>query len=305
VALQPGGIPFEVGDVLAFDIEGGRLRWRRDEGAWTDADIHGATIDLGDGLALVPTPGAAPSFVAGDTWRLQAVATHGTARMRQPRAGRAFAWDGPAVTIDIDLGAALPIEQVMLAMHQIDLGASVTLSGGAAAPGEWTQPLPLHPGLALALVDPAHSAAVRYLRLAITGAGEGGAIGWLWAGCGWQPSVTPNIVRTRSYVLSRGAGINAGALYRGAGIAGTWSWDLDGDAAALLSDNCAGLFGLLDHAAAQGAEALAMVPDLLAPQDAALCTIDADQIELRDEGHWQSTASRVVSLSLPLRPVVM
>lgn len=305
VALRPGGIPFEVGDNIAFDIEGGALRWRRDGGAWATGDLYGPALDLGDGLLLEATAGAAPSFLPGDTWQFRAVATYGTDRMRQPRVGRAFAWDGPDVTLDVDLGAAMPVEAVLLALHEIAPGAAVTVSGGLAAPVEWSQPLTLHPAVAYVQVDPSHGAAVRYLRVAITGAGAGGSIGWLWAGVGWQPTCTPRITRTRAWALSRGSGINAGALYRGAGVAGSWSWALAGEDAALLAGSYDGLFSVLDHAAREGAEALAMVPDLDSPADASLCTIDTEQIEASDERDWQSTAPRVVSLSLPLRPVLV
>ncbi|MBK7314918.1 hypothetical protein [Candidatus Aalborgicola defluviihabitans] len=66
VDLSPGGIAFEVGDSVAFDIEGGALRWRRDAGSWTTADLYGAApLDLGDGLHLTAAPGAAPSFLGG------------------------------------------------------------------------------------------------------------------------------------------------------------------------------------------------------------------------------------------------
>lgn len=305
VALLPGGIPFEVGDTLAFDIEGGELRWRRDGGAWTTGDLYGAPLDLGDGLLLQGAAGAAPSFLADDTWQFRAVATYGTDRLRQPRVGRAFAWDGADVVLELDLGAAVPVEVVMLALHDLAPTATVTVEGGEAAHGEWTLPLVLHPVLAFARVGEADGAAVRYLRLTIAGAGAGGAIGWLWAGQGWQPSVTPKIARTRAWALSRGAGINSGALYRGAGVAGSWSWELEGQQAALLASTYDDLFAVLDHAARQGAEALAMVPDLDAPADASLCTIDGEQIEANDESGWQSTAERAVSLTLPLRPVMV
>lgn len=305
VELLPGGIPFEVGDTLAFDIEGGELRWRRDGGAWTTADLYGPALDLGDGLLLEATAGPAPSFLAADSWQFRAVATYGTDRMRQPRVGRAFAWDGPAVTLDIDLLAPVPVEVVMLALHEIPQGASVTVSGGLAGYAEWSKPLALHPVLAFARVDEENSAAVRYLRVTITGADAGGSIGWLWAGMGWQPSVTPRITRARTWALSRGTGVNEGGLYRGAGVGGNWSWDQRGEQAALLANCYDSLFSLLDHAAREGAEALAMVPDLDSPDHASLCTVDSEQIEATDNMDWQSTAERIVSLSLPLRPVLV
>lgn len=301
VALQPGGIPFEVGDSIGFDIEGGRMRWRRDGGAWTEADVYGAPLALGDGLTLQAQPGAAPSFLSGDTWQFRAVATYGIARMRQPRDGQAFAWDGAAVTIDIDLGAPQPLELVMLAMHTIVPGATVTISGGLADATEWTAPAVVHAKVLLAL---AGADEAQHLRVAITGAGSGGSIGWLFAGNGWRPTVTPSrIERARTYGLARGRGLNPSAIYRGAGVGGEWAWDVGAET--VLLGTCADdLLELIDHAAGQGMEPVALVPDLLAPRDASVAIVDADQISMDEFNSWQSTGQRAVSLSLPLRAVV-
>jgi len=308
VNLAQGGIPFEVGDVIAFDIEGGQLRWRRDGGAWTTADLYsGAPLDLGDGLHLQAQSGAAPSFLAGDTWQFSAVATYGTARLRQPRIGQAFAWDGAACTLDVDLGSAQSLEAVMLAMHGIALDATVTVSGGLAMATEWTLPTTVRKGIILAVLphtegDPLPTA--RYLRIAVTGAGAGGAIGWLWAGVGWQPTVGPSrMTLKRQYGLARGAGINQSALYRGAGMGGAWAWDLS-SGAALMADNAQGLLELIDHCAEQGLEPLALVPNIAATADASIALVDADEITMEEYSNWQDTTSRVVSLDLPLRAVL-
>ncbi|MES2948673.1 MAG: hypothetical protein V4858_09035 [Pseudomonadota bacterium] len=308
VQLSPGGIPFEVGDSMLFDIEGGGLRWRRDGGSWNEEDLYGAApLDLGDGLLLQAQPGAAPSFLGGDTWQFSAVATYGTQRMRQPRIGQAFAWNGAAVTVDIDLLTAQPLEAVMLAMHGIALDATVVISGGLLDADEWTLPADVYPSIILAVLphvdgDPVPEA--RYLRVAITGAGTGGSIGWLWAGMGWQPTVGPSTMEMkRQYGLARGAGINPAALYRGVGTGGQWSWNVD-EGAALLAGNARALRDLVDHSAAQGLEPLALIPDLRITEDASIALIDADEIVMREFNNWQDQGSRVVSVELPLRAVL-
>lgn len=305
VALLPGGIAFEVGDVLSFDIEGGRLRWRRDGAAWTEADLYAAVPHvLGDGLALQAAAAGAPSFLPGDVWQFGAVAEHGVSRMRQPRVGRAFAWDGAALTIDLDFGAPKAIEAVMLAMHDIDLDATVTVSGGLATSSEWSLPAALHAGMVLAVVDAAQGAAVRYVQITIADAGLGGSIGWLWAGMGWRPTVGPSeIVRQRSYGLARGKGLNPSALYRGAGTGGRWSWE-QGNGGALLAGEAQALLELIDYAAAQGMEPVAMIPDVGSSADAAVALIDADGIETREYSQYQHKGHRMVSLTLPLRAVL-
>lgn len=308
VQLSPGGIAFEVGDSVSFDIEGGGLRWRRDGGAWQEDDLYGvAPLDLGDGLMLQAQPGAAPSFLGDDTWQFSAVATYGTQRMRQPRIGQAFAWDGAAVTLDIDLLSEQPLEAVMLAMHGIALDATVVISGGLLAADEWTLPADVYPGIILAvlpIVDGDPPTEARYLRVVITGAGAGGSIGWLWTGMGWQPTVGPSrMTMKRQYGLARGAGINPAALYRGAGTGGRWSWNVDQNAA-LMADNARQLLDLIDHSAAQGLEPVALIPDLRMIGDASIALIDADEIELDEFNNWQDQGSRVVSVDLPLRAVL-
>lgn len=305
VQLSPGGIAFEVGDSVSFDIEGARLRWRRDGGAWNEDDLYGAApLDLGDGLHLQAQPGAAPSFLGGDAWQFSAVATYGTQRMRQPRIGQAFAWDGAAVTLDIDLLSAQPLEAVMLAMHGIALDATVVISGGLLDAHDWTLPAEVFAGIILAVLPTVDGATARYLRVVVTGAGAGGAIGWLWAGLGWQPTVGPSTLdMKRQYGLSRGAGINPAALYRGVGTGGSWSWDV-GAGAALLAGNARALRNLIDHSASQGLEPVALIPDLRIPEDASVAVIDADEVVMREFNNWQDQTSRVVSVELPLRAVL-
>ena len=303
ITLAAGGIPFEVGDSIAFDIEGGRLRWRRDAGAWVEADLYSAAPHaLGDGLTLHASPGAAPSFLGDDTWQFAAVATYGSARMRQPRIGQSFAWDGDSVSIELDLGAPTPIEAVMLALHTLPTTASVTIHGGLLAADEWSAPAAVHASIVLATTP---AATAQHLRIDISGAGSAGAaIGWLWAGMAWRPTVGPSrITRQRQYGLARGQGINPGALYRGAGTGGSWSWSED-DGGMLLADNAQQLIELIDHSAAQGLEPLALIPDLRASYDASIALIDADSIQMTEMHNWQSGHSRAVSVELPLRAVL-
>ena len=309
VLLVPGGIPFEVGDSLSFNIEGGELRWRRDGGAWTTADLYSASpLSLGDGLTLDAQAGAAPSFIDGDTWQFSAVAKYGTQRMRQPRIGQSFAWDGATCTIDIELTADTPLEAVMLAMHDIPLGASVTVRGGLLDATEWTLTAEVRKGIIWAVLpytpgDP--PAEARYLQVVITNAGAGGKIGWLWAGMGWTPTIGPSSMRLkRQHGIAKGSGLNPTGLYRGSGTGGSWVWSLD-QGAALLSQNARDLMELVDHCAEQGIEPIAMFPDMLDAVNASVVQVETDEIEMEEFSNWQDDSSNVVSLTLPLRAVLV
>ena len=100
MTLTQGTIPFRLGDQIAFAAEGARLRWRRDGGPWSaTADI--APLSIGDGMTLTFTGGAAPAWVPGDRWVIDALAVHGPSRMLSPRADGVGKW-----TADSDITAA-------------------------------------------------------------------------------------------------------------------------------------------------------------------------------------------------------
>ena len=228
--LAPGGIPFEQGDAIRLSVEGGQLRWRRDGGAWTLADLYGGAVSLGNGLSLTAVPGPAPSFLAGDTWSFRAAATYGPDRLRQPREGQALEWIGASVTLNVDLGTSTPIEAVLIALHTLPGTAAVTIRGGVAAANEWTLTPAWTAGPMLAMA-PAGTQA-RYLSLQVTGAGAGAAIGWLWGGVPWAPTTgVSSMQHVRQYGLTRAGGRNPTALYRGRGTGGNWAWSLDAEAA--------------------------------------------------------------------------
>lgn len=97
--LVPGSIPFRLGDTITFAAEGARVRWRRDGGSWSASTDIG-TISIGDGMSLAFTGGAAPSWVSGDRWTIDAIAVHGASRMLSPRTDGVGRW-----TADSDITA--------------------------------------------------------------------------------------------------------------------------------------------------------------------------------------------------------
>lgn len=300
--LAAGGILFEEGDQIGLAIEGGQLRWRRDGGAWSTVDLFGATHDLGDGLALMAVPGAAPSFLAGDSWAFSVAATYGVDRLRQPRESQAFAWDGAEVALEVDLGSARPLEMVLIALHSLPATVGLTLSGGIAADDEWVLSPLWREGPILVMVP--GGTVARYLTLRVNGAGSGAAIGWLWAGVPWAPTTgASSMQHVRQYGLSRTGGRNPSALYRGRGTGGRWGWSLDAQAA-LLSADVAGLWSLLDHIAEQGLEWVCLVPDIADPTSATLAQIDADEAVLTEQLGYRYDGQSLFDVELPFRAVL-
>lgn len=302
--MAAGGIPFAVGDTWAITLEGGTYQWRRDGGAWQAGDLYGAAPDLGDGLSLAITGGAAPSFVAGDTWSFEAIAAAGAAQCITPREGRAWAWDGDAATLGLDLGAVYPVGAVLLALHTLPAGAVLEVWGGPDSDADaWMLAPTWSAGPIVALTAPGTSA--RYLRLSISGCGSAGAaLGWLWAGVPWAPTVSPSaMTRVISYGLARTQGRNPSGVYRGRGTGGQWSWSLDAGGALLPAD-VAGLIALLDHVAAAGLEWVGLVPDRDHPEGATLAQIDADAVTLTEHLGYALGGEALVSVDLPFRAVL-
>lgn len=298
--LTPGGLPFAVGDAWELRIEGGQLRWRRDAGMWATEDLYGDAPSLGDGLSLEVAGASAPSFVAGDAWTWQALATYGPEQLRAPREGRAWAWDGASATLDIDLGAVRPIESVLLALHGLPGSATITIAGGALTPADWSLTPAWRAGPILALTAAGSSA--RYLRLSIANCGAGGgSLGWLWVGVPWAPSSgATTMEHVRQYALARGGGRNPSGVYRGRGMGGHWAWDLDAGGA-LTQANAEALLALLDHVAEQGLEPVCLVPDVARASAATLVQIDVDEVRLTEHLGFALDGEALVSADLPFR----
>lgn len=304
VSLAQGGIPWAVGDTISVGLEGGRVRYRRDGGTWAEGDVYAGPFDLGDGLSLAAVPGRAPSFVAGDSWAWDVLAAAGTARLRAPRVGQAWSWDGDTAVLDVDFGAVQPIGAVSIALHTLPAGATIRIDGGDDAADTWTLEPAWCAGPILAVPsDPLTTA--RYLRLTLANCGSGAGIGWLWAGMPWAPTVgVSSLTHIRQYGLTRSGGLNPTALYRGRGTGGRWSWNLDAGGA-LLPEDLAGLLALLDHVAEQGLEWVCLVPDIEHPASATLAQIDADEVTLTEHLGYMLDGQAVASVELPFRAVLL
>lgn len=268
--LADGGIPFEAGDRIRVDLFAGRLRWRRDGGAWSEADIF-ADHDVGDGLTLSARVGSAPAFAVGNRWRFAAEARYGVSKLRQPRPGEAFAWDGDSVMLTATWATPQPAEVVAVALADLPPGAVLTLTATDAAAVVTTTTANVIDGVALFRLG--MQVQLAEARLSITHAGTGGAIGWLFAGMGWRPTVgASTLSRSRQYGLTRGARAGSGALYSGRGVGGEWSWQVS-DGGVLLDDTCRSLQTLLDHVAKHDNEPVLLVPDLSDPTLASVAVL--------------------------------
>lgn len=297
--LALGGIPFVLGDKFSLAMEAGQWRWRSGAGAWSAlADIapDGQAL-LAEGLVAHFEPGAAPSFVPGDTYLFEVHQPWAVSHVQDAQA-TAWGWAGDGGALVIDLGSTQPLGGVALARYQLPSSANVALElsqDGAV----WSLPLALDVSrpVCVSLFQLALSA--RFLRLSVAGA-PGGSIGWLWCG---EPLATEHHASTcqrrRRWAATRGAGLNAPALYAGAGDGWQLGWEsvlLDADADALVQ--------LVDWAQ-QHDEPLVFVPHHLHPADAALVRCAADALDVSDVHEYQpdNSAHRLLSATLEMEPV--
>lgn len=139
--ITPGGIPSRLGDRFVFWTEGGQFRWRQDGGSWSSATQIAATVSLADGVSAAFDAGAAPSFVAGDTFQVLAEAVNGGAHLQSLTYGGIVTTEfvesmvtKHRITIIPDAPAAAS-ECWLVWMDQVDgvdnleVGATVTVRG--------------------------------------------------------------------------------------------------------------------------------------------------------------------------------
>jgi len=294
-----GGIPFALGDAFSLAVEAGAFRWRSNGGAWSafmDIPPDGQ-VCLSDGLYAAFDAGAAPSFVPGDAYAF-AVHQPWAASHVQDAQARAWGWEGSEASMTLELGAAQSIEAIALARYSLPAGATVAVE--VSQDGLlWSAPLALDVTRAVAVAFFDLAMAARWLRLSVTDA-PGGSIGWLWCG---QPLATEHHAsgceRLRRWASTRGNGLNAAALYAGAGTGWKLAWDN-----ALLEPDVAALLRMGDWAQAHD-EPLIFVPHPLHGADASLVRWGADALQVSDLHAYQgdSDAWRLMSATLDLEPV--
>jgi len=295
-----GTIGFSEGDQFSFQVGSKQYAYRYDDAAYSaDADIPDLPADLGNGIDASFLGGAYPDYVGDDvySWRIEQI--YGPHQMTSPDLGYAFEWVGSSVEITADLGVSRSLEAIMIAMHTLPDGASITLSGGLAADDEWSESVDRVAGPIIKFIDQT----ARYVKVAISSA-ESAKIGWLWLGVPFTPSIhASDYSITRRYALARGAGNNPLSIYSGRGNGGVIAWSRD-SGQWLEQADIDSLLGIIDHAQ-QNSEPVCLLPKKEHISDAALAFIDSDEVEMTD---WLSFVNdqvgRLYNVSIPLRGLV-
>lgn len=300
--IYRGGIPFELGDTYNFAIEAGQYRWRKNGGAWSSplADIPDTPAALDAGLSAVFTPGAAPSFAAGDLYSFRADQPNAPSHLTVPAEDR-WAWSGTGATLTADLGTLTAIDALAIARHTLPPGATVTVEGSADGGTTWplSQALTWREGVMAAMLATPWSA--DRVRLVVTGA-TGAAIGWWWAGAALALTHSADTCDLRYvYAMDRaGNGINLGALYLGRGLTGTLGWDTF-----LYQADLDALRALIDHVKQAGDEPFVFIPNAALPAEASLVRLDTDDLEVSDFfGFENESTARHMTAKLVLSAVI-
>jgi len=299
LALTPGGIPSEAGDLYRFTVEGGHYRWRKDSGAWSAiADVGAVTPAIADGLVATITPGAAPSFAAGDLYRFRALQPSALSNVVAPDAA-SWQWAGATATLTANLGASKPIDCAAIAFHTLPSGATATLYGSAdGIAWDWSESIPWRSGVMAALFA-GHAAS--WLKLVIANA-TGGTIGWAWAGQALSTEHSAECQLRRDYSLERGTGLNPSAAFMGS----TRSGDIEWQQGILTDTDMPNLLAMLDHLKTNDDEPMILIPQSTRTEEAYPVRVVLDSIDMPEDGGYQPNTGneRRYGMKLSVKGVV-
>lgn len=298
--LVEGGIPFAKGDRFDFTIEGGHYRWRKNGGSWSSTlAISDTAVALDSGLTLAFTPGASPSFVAGDVFSFLARQPWAVSNLKTPTAAR-WQWTGAAPTLAVDLGSTQDMDMVSIALHTLPAGTTLTLQGGSTiGVSDWTETLTWREGVISQLFSQQRSS--RYIKLTLANA-TGGGIGWLWVGLAFGTELSAEIDIRDSYRINRAdAGLYQGGNYIGKGTGGNIAWT----EAAMNEADVVGIKALIDWIKTHDDEPFVLVPNVTRPE-AFMVRAGLDDITYEEISKYNRLAEfeRRYNISLPLSGVL-
>ena len=300
--LTSGGVRFAKGDSFTFAAEGGHWQWRKNGGSWTGPLNIGTTaVVLSDGVSATITPGAAPSYVAADTFSFAVRQPNAPAGVQLPNL-LAWRWVGATATLDLDFGSAQSFDAIAIARHTLPLTATVTINAGSVLGGSdalaGAAPT-MHAGTLAWIADTPISA--RYVRIAVTGA-AGAGLGWLFVGQAFRPSLSADVSVRRDYVMDRGAGLNPGAALLASGRSGSIAWT----EGSMSESDYAAVCAMIDWCKQGGDEPIIVFPSPSRPTESLIARIADDQVDIGEVSSYQaaSDAERRFHASIGLSAVV-
>ncbi|MEW6485790.1 MAG: hypothetical protein AB1423_14455 [Pseudomonadota bacterium] len=114
--IEDGIIPFQVGDLFEFAVEGGHFIWRKDGGAWSSPlNLSGELQTLDSGLQVLFEFGVSPSYVVNDTWEILAVQENRAENLTTPWEQKTKATGN----IVFAFASAVTIDALIVDLHDI------------------------------------------------------------------------------------------------------------------------------------------------------------------------------------------
>jgi len=284
--LTAGGIPFTVGARFTFSVQRGHFTWFKNGVEMGTGSLAGTT-SLDSGLSATWTPGAAPAFVEGDSFSFTAQQPHAASGISTPNES-GWQWTGAGV-LTITLSSLKSLSSLALWHSLTNVTIETTADGSTWAALPW--PITLRSPLMVLSGD-----AITIKGIRITSSASG-FIRWLWAGIPFAPEYSAAVKLRHQFDMTRARTSGASALL-GEGTAASIEWDI------LTPDDADALKTMVRGVKVGGDETIIMIPQLNHPEEAFLCRIDNDSLELDDVLEYQpdDISHRIISASLELTP---
>ena len=291
--LATGGIPYSVGDRFTFTVEGGTFKWRKDGGTWSAATAIADNTLIDSGLYASFLSGSAPSFVAGDSYSFRADQKSSAARMLIPDVS-VWSWPDATATVTLTMPAARPIAALSL-VHSLPAGTAIAVDYWDDTTSAF-KVLSWAGGVVRDYLHIVTGAAVTTTKIRII-TDSPGAIRWLWAGVPFQPVYSGSLRLRKQYDMLR-AKQSGSAVLLGEGTGATLAWDI------LDEDDADRLLSLVRSVKTAGDQPVILIPQHLHPEEAVVCRLADDGIEISDILDYQpdNTSHRILSASMELTP---
>ena len=284
-----GGIPFALGDQFRFSVESGQFKWRKQPNAWS-ANTSLANGTLSDGLTAIFPPGANPSYVVGDTFTFSAKQPYSPLNVTKPNNTNAWTFVAGA-SITATLPAAKSATSLCI-VHTLPAGTTITF--GEEVFGETA----LTTGATG--IEYLEGSVETFTEITLT-ISAAGSISYMYLGTPLTTTLAPESVELRrQWEVLHGAKSNFGGVYVGQGYSGQISWK-DFISKAEFDAH----ISMIDHVKRNGDEPVIFVPHHLHPEEAFMCRIEADQVDMIDllQYHPNDKSSRIMSLTIPFAPL--
>ncbi|NOZ68030.1 MAG: hypothetical protein GXP46_01975 [Deferribacteres bacterium] len=287
--IEDGIVPFDVGDVFEFTIEGGRWIWRKDGGAWSSPlDIKKEAQTFDSGLQIAFDFGVSPSFIQNDTWEVLCIQENKASNLATPGRTRR---KGPG-DVTFAFSSQVTIDTLVIDMH--DIGTDIVFKASNVSDFsviEYSETISPTSLICRLFGTPITA---QYFRLEISGETS---IGYVFLGTRMQLSLDADSIRPmRQYNMSRQEAKEPFSLLKYA----RKGYMIDYSSFIYNADFEA-LEQMIDYLKTNNDMPFYFVANISYPEDCIRAYIDTDNIEVESPVDINAPkANRLFSLKLPV-----